>query len=157
MPEPQQLVRQLELKRLKLVLAESCTGGLVAAELAKVPGVSNWLCGSAVTYRSETKSAWLDVDPASIAKHTAVSSEVATQMVEGALRKTPEADIAAAITGHLGPDAPSEFDGIVFIATRVRNQSKPTVSRHALTSNSRTDRQAEATKLVLGQLIKLTR
>ncbi len=105
MQEAEQLVQQLERKQLKLVLAESCTGGLVAAELAKVPGVSNWLCGSAVTYRSETKSAWLGIDPAIIDRYTAVSQEVAIQMVEGVLRHTPEADISAAVTGHLGPQA----------------------------------------------------
>ncbi len=167
MTEAEQLVRQLEQAGRKLVLAESCTGGLIAAELAKVPGVSNWLCGSAVTYRSETKSAWLQVDPESIAKHSAVSTEVATQMVDGVLRNTPEADIAAAITGHLGPGAPAGFDGIVFIGTGVRHEANPgdfqgvgsqtSVSRHALTSESRTDRQVEAAQLVLDQLIKLIR
>jgi nicotinamide-nucleotide amidase len=153
MNEAEQLVRLLEQNRQKLVLAESCTGGLIAAELAKVPGVSNWLCGSAVTYRSETKTAWLDVDAAVIQRHTAVCTEVAGQMVQGVLRITPEADIAAAITGHLGPDAPADFDGVVFIATALRGDTSPTISRHQLMSAARIDRQREAAKLVLQQLI----
>ena len=62
MTEAEQLVRQLEQAGRKLVLAESCTGGLIAAELAKVPGVSNWLCGSAVTYRIPVKIDWLNVN-----------------------------------------------------------------------------------------------
>ena len=45
------LARQLAETRTRLVLAESCTGGLAAATLAAIPGISHWLCGSAVTYR----------------------------------------------------------------------------------------------------------
>jgi nicotinamide-nucleotide amidase len=153
MNEAEQLVRLLEQNGQKLVLAESCTGGLIAAELAKVPGVSNWLCGSAVTYRRETKTAWLDVDSAVIQRQTAVCTEVAGQMVHGVLRITPEADIAAAITGHLGPDAPADFDGVVFIAIALRRETNPTISRHQLMSAARIDRQSEAAKLVLQQLI----
>ena len=44
-----------------LVLAESCTGGLAAAALATIPGISRWFCGSAVTYRDQTKIDWLAV------------------------------------------------------------------------------------------------
>jgi len=152
METPERLVGQLQRNKMKLVLAESCTGGLVAAELAKVPGVSNWFCGSAVTYR-ETKTAWLDVDQASIDRHTAVSVEVATEMVLGVLRRTPEADIAAAITGHLGPLAPDRFDGIVFVALAKRIDLKSSVSRHQLKTKSRIERQSEAANLVLMQLL----
>lgn len=148
-----QLVKKLAQHELKLVLAESCTGGLVAAQLAKVPGVSNWLCGSTVTYRSETKSAWLNIDPDVIDRHTAVSSEVVVAMVQGVMRITPEADIAGAITGHLGPNAPLGFDGIVFVATAMRADSNPSVLRYQLTKTTRVSRQREATKLVLRELL----
>ena len=148
-----QLVDQLSDRRLKLALAESCTGGLIAAELTKVPGVSDWFCGSAVTYRSETKSAWLGVDPSVIQQVTAVSHQVATQMVQGVFRTTPEADIAAAVTGHLGPQAPEGFDGLVFVATAVRSDVDPRVSRHQLKSITRLERQSEAANLVLQELL----
>lgn len=148
-----QLVQQLSRHRLKLALAESCTGGLIAAELTKVPGVSDWFCGSAVTYRSETKSAWLGVDPSVIQQVTAVSNQVAAQMVQGLFRTTPEADIAAAVTGHFGPQAPSGFDGLVFVATAHRSDADPRVTRHQLKMNTRHDRQTEAANLVLGELI----
>ena len=56
------VVDRLADRQMRIVLAESCTGGMISAELAKVPGVSQWLCGSAVTYRSPTKVEWLNVD-----------------------------------------------------------------------------------------------
>jgi PncC family amidohydrolase len=148
-----QVVQALAQRQTKLVLAESCTGGLVAARLAQVPSVSNWLCGSAVTYRSETKTAWLSVDQATIQHCTAVSEEVAQQMVAGVLHLTPEADLAAAITGHLGPAAPPGFDGVVFVATRWRSQPTAHICRGQLTAITRVDRQHEAADLVLRQLL----
>lgn len=149
-----QLVEKLSQHQLKLVLAESCTGGLVAAQIARVPGVSNWFCGSAVTYRSETKSAWLKIDPVTMDRYSAVSHEVASLMVSGVLRITPEADIAGAITGHFGPDAPPGFDGIVFVASALRSDSHPRVSRIQLTQRTRTSRQLEATNLLIQQLLE---
>ncbi len=148
----QGLAESLARKQLKIVFAESCTGGLISAALAGVPGISEWLCGSAVTYRSPTKVAWLGVDAAQIAEHTAVCGRVALQMALGVLEKTPEADIALSITGHLGPAAPQEMDGLVFvgIAKRGKKVSLATdVVRSVLTTEGRLVRQREAASLVL--------
>jgi PncC family amidohydrolase len=153
------VVQLLAQRQQRLVLAESCTGGLVAGELAKIPGVSQWLCGSAVTYRSDTKVKWLGVREATLAAHTAVSDAVAVEMVRGVLQRTPEATIAASITGHLGPDAPSGYDGVVFIAVAQRGNPngdespEPRVERHLLESQGREPRQREAVSLVLKQIL----
>ncbi len=106
----------------RIVFAESCTGGLVSATLAQTPGVSQWHCGSAVTYREATKSEWLNISLADIELHGVVSLEIARQMALGVLQVTPEADIAAAITGHLGPHAPADLDGVTFIALAQRQR-----------------------------------
>ncbi len=146
------LAECLARKQLKIVFAESCTGGLVSAALAGVPGISEWLCGSAVTYRSPTKVAWLGVDALQIAEHTAVCSGVALQMAVGVLEKTPEADLSLSITGHLGPGVAEEMDGLVFvgIARRRENGSPATdVVRSVLTSEGRVVRQREAASLVM--------
>lgn len=150
----EELVRVLQRSQRRLVLAESCTAGLVAASIAHVPGVSEWFCGSAVTYQSETKVAWLGVDPEAIAKETAVSGTVAAQMAAGVLSETPQADIAASITGHFGPSAPAGFDGVIFIAVTDRAQPNPRVSRHHLRTQTRIERQREAATLVVDQLLK---
>ena len=136
----------------RVVFAESCTGGLVAATLAQVPGISEFLCGSAVAYREATKCAWLGLSADDLAKDTAVSEPVARQMVLGVLERTPEADLAASITGHLGPDAPAEVDGVVYIGLARRAGGKTvlvSVTRHQLAHSGRIARQQEAVGLVL--------
>ncbi|MEZ6067448.1 MAG: CinA family protein [Planctomycetaceae bacterium] len=107
----------------RLVLAESCTAGLVANLLCQTPGASRWFCGSAVVYQEATKAAWLDV-PESILDDPAigaVSEETALAMCHGGLHRTPHASIAAAVTGHLGPNAPASLDGMVWIAVASRD------------------------------------
>jgi len=140
---------------LRIVFAESCTAGLVAATLARSPGISRYLCGSAVVYREATKSGWLDVDEALISLATAVSQEVAIAMATGVLRKTPEARFSASVTGHLGPDAPSGLDGVVYISVAKRENDRVAMvdtRRHVLITHSRLDRQRESALLVLRHL-----
>lgn len=113
----------LERRNLRLVLAESCTAGLAAAQLARVPGISRYLCGSAVVYQEATKTAWLGV-PAEYFQPGGpgvVSGETAAAMADGVLERTPPADLAVAITGHLGPGTPVDLDGLTFHgwATRI--------------------------------------
>jgi nicotinamide-nucleotide amidase len=123
--------QRLRERQLRLVLAESCTGGLVAATLTRIPGISEWFCGSAVVYRLDTKHEWLDVPQALF--HApgpgVVSREVAEAMAHGALRHTPEAKIAAAITGHLGPNAPDEQDGHIWMAVAMRDHAPMTAAK----------------------------
>lgn len=142
-------------RKIRVVFAESCTAGLVSAMVSMTPGVSEFLCGSAVTYREETKAAWLGVSREDLTKYTAVSQPVAEQMALGVLHNTTEADWSAAVTGHLGPNAPAGFDGVVFIALAKRTangvQAYAPV-RHKLKRFERVDRQEEATALVMQSL-----
>jgi nicotinamide-nucleotide amidase len=138
----------------RLVLAESCTAGLVSASLAAVPGISRHHCGSAVTYRDGTKTQWLGVPGELLQLHSAVSDVVTQSMATNVLQRTPEADIAVAVTGHLGPDAPPEQDGRVFIAVAVRSASPVGIRITAsvafcLAATDRVSRQREATGRVL--------
>ena len=133
----------------KIVFAESCTAGLVAATMGRIPGVSDYLCGSAVTYRGETKMAWLGIDASDLAKHTAVSQCVTEAMAENVLQRTPEASLAVAVTGHFGPDAPAELDGVVFISVAERTAPVTQTQRRTLTSTDRGERQTEAVQAVL--------
>ncbi len=130
MPQPlaalvQEVATLLERTKRRIVFAESCTGGLVSASLARVPGISGFLCGSAVVYRLDTKAKWLGVPAALLDDPGPVSEVVAREMALGVLAHTPEADLAASITGHLGPNAPDDQDGLVFIAIARRNTETP--------------------------------
>jgi PncC family amidohydrolase len=122
------LAQILKDRQLRLVLAESCTAGLVAATLSRTPGISAWLCGSAVVYQEGTKVAWLGVSLETLEQFTAVSQETGFEMAQGVLRQTPHADVVASITGHLGPHAPVEQDGLVFATLLWRDQPETVIS-----------------------------
>lgn len=100
-----------------LALAESCTGGLLAARLTSVPGASAFLERAYVTYSNRSKVELLGVDPDLLASAGAVSAETAAAMAAGA-RRAARADIGVAITGIAGPDGgtPEKPVGLVFIA-----------------------------------------
>jgi PncC family amidohydrolase len=120
----QKLAKLLMARELKIVFAESCTGGLVAGALTRVPGISAYHCGGVVVYRNETKTAYLGISPRVLKTHDAVSAFVARLMAERVLERTPEADLALSVTGHLGPQAPPKLDGVVFIGLAIREREK---------------------------------
>lgn len=176
------LAAQLKEREIHIVFAESCTGGLVSAVLATVPGISKWLCGSAVTYQEATKTCWLGVPVDTLDRYTAVSHQVASDMAAGVLRITPQAKLAVSVTGHLGPGAPQELDGTIFIGAAIRRDPRSTIrietapkstdpedtggagrtieriagQRVALAATERQQRQFEATRHVLGVALELT-
>jgi nicotinamide-nucleotide amidase len=88
--------------KLKLALAESCTGGLIAATLTEVPGSSDVLDRGYVTYSNRAKETELGVRKATLDEFGAVSAETARAMAHGAL-KTSGADLSVAVTGIAGP------------------------------------------------------
>jgi PncC family amidohydrolase len=112
----------------RLVLVESCTAGMVAAELGQIPGISNYLCGSLVVYRNDSKAKWLGISQAWLddPKIGPVSLQVTEALARSALDRTPEATIAAAITGHLGPGSPPDLDGVIYGGVAIRSlESSP--------------------------------
>ena len=104
-------------KSLQVAVAESCTGGLVAAAITEFPGSSAVFDRGFVTYSNEAKTAMLGVRPDLIAAHGAVSAIVAIAMAEGALVHS-EADVAIAVSGIAGPSGGSREKpvGLVHIA-----------------------------------------
>ncbi len=85
-----------------MALAESCTGGLVAAALTEIPGSSDVVEAGFVTYSNQAKISLLKVNPEVIETFGAVSTATAWGMAQGALAAS-EADVAVAITGVAGP------------------------------------------------------
>lgn len=96
------LGKKLMDRSLMFGVAESCTGGLLAALCTEVPGSSAWFAGAVVSYANSVKESVLGVDAAMLRKHGAVSGRVAEAMVLGALRALG-VDAAIAITGVAGP------------------------------------------------------
>lgn len=137
---------QLANRNEKVVFAESCTGGKMAAAITTVPGISSHFCGSSVTYREATKTQWLSVPESELAEHTAESERTTMIMARKILERTPEANHSVAITGHLGPGVDSMIDGKIFVVTGKSDQAPAefTASKFQLESSDRKSRQAEA-------------
>ncbi|HEY7609375.1 MAG TPA: CinA family protein [Alphaproteobacteria bacterium] len=114
----------------KLATAESCTGGAIAAALTEIAGSSEVFERGFVVYSNEAKTELLGVSAALIAKHGAVSHEVAAAMVEGALAHS-RADLAVSVTGIAGPGGgtPTKPVGLVYIGCG-RRGAAPAVERH---------------------------
>jgi PncC family amidohydrolase len=98
------LHQRLAGRGLTLAVAESCTGGMLAAAITDQPGSSAYFKGGVVAYSNEIKDGLLAVPPELIARHGAVSEEVARAMAEGARRRL-QVDLAVSVTGIAGPDA----------------------------------------------------
>ncbi|MFF4895787.1 CinA family protein [Streptomyces sp. NPDC001068] len=111
-----ELVRLLTVRGQTLAVAESLTGGLVAAEITGVPGASKVFRGSVTAYATELKHEVLGVDATLLAQHGAVDPQVAAQMAAG-VRKALGADWGVATTGVAGPEPQDGRPvGTVFVA-----------------------------------------
>lgn len=130
-----------------MVTAESCTGGLIAAQCTDLPGSSRWFDRGFVTYSNAAKTELLGVDAALIETHGAVSEAVARAMALGAMYRT-SARVSVSVTGIAGPDGGSDakpvgtvwfgwcIDGLVYSEcqrfTGDRQQVRITSCIHAL-------------------------
>ncbi|MBL8861755.1 MAG: CinA family nicotinamide mononucleotide deamidase-related protein [Planctomycetes bacterium] len=114
------LGRELIARGVSVTLAESCTGGLAAERLTRVPGISAVFGTGFVTYADEAKTRLLGVEPALLAAHGAVSAPVAAAMARGAARHCG-ARLAVAITGIAGPGggSPEKPVGLVHFGVSV--------------------------------------
>lgn len=108
--------RMLLEKKLTIASAESCTGGLFAAALTDIPGISQTFKAGFVTYSNEAKVRELGVNEETLAKYGAVSEETAKEMVEG-LAKVTGCDVCVSVTGIAGPGGGTEEKpvGLVYI------------------------------------------
>ncbi len=107
----------LQMRNVKLAVAESCTGGLIAERMTSVAGSSRSFLGGAVVYSNDLKTLFADVPPLMIEAHGAVSREVALALAEN-IREICNADIGVGVTGIAGPGGGSEEKpvGLVFVA-----------------------------------------
>lgn len=113
----EQIINILAERKLTLVTAESCTGGMIAAALTDIPGSSAVFYGGYITYANSAKSRMIQVQPRLIGDYGAVSNQVARAMADGA-RNTAKVDLAVAVTGIAGPDGGTEKKpvGLVYVA-----------------------------------------
>lgn len=116
------VVALLSRNGLTLTTAESCTGGLVSAEIVSVAGASEVFRGGYITYSNKLKRNVIGVKKKTLEAYGAVSEQVATEMAEGA-RTEAKADVAVAITGIAGPGggSPEKPVGLVYIGVATKS------------------------------------
>ena len=150
----EQLITLLKERRLKLVTAESCTGGLLAASITHRAGASTVFERGYITYSNESKYELLHVPSKMLEQHGAVSAEIAQSMAEGALQNS-HADLAVSITGIAGPDGGNDEKpvGTVFFGYALKGGSSG--SLHHLFEGNREKIQSTATTTALKHLISV--
>ena len=145
-----QLLRTLNLR---LVVAESCTGGGLAAAITDIPGSSQWFECGFVTYSNESKQQMLGVPASMIVSEGAVSESVVRAMAEGALAASL-GNVSVAISGVAGPDGgtPGKPVGTVWLAWA--RDLQPTQTQRYLFSGDRLAIRQQAVIVALRGLIQ---
>jgi nicotinamide-nucleotide amidase len=122
----------------RLALAESCSGGLMAARVTDLAGASEYFAGGVVSYSNEAKAELLGVDHRLIAQKGAVSPEVAEAMAIGALERF-DADVAVSITGIAGPGGGSEEKPVGYVCFNARLADGTAIAREPVIPGGRLD------------------
>jgi nicotinamide-nucleotide amidase len=119
------VAHEMALNQATVATAESCTGGLLAERLTRIPGSSAYFLGGVVCYSNDLKTAWADVPMELIESKGAVSPEVAQALAQG-IRRRIGATLGIGITGIAGPSGgtPEKPVGLVYIALADANGSR---------------------------------
>jgi nicotinamide-nucleotide amidase len=131
-----------------IAVAESCTGGLMAARLTERGGSSAWMLGGVVAYSNEAKVSLVGVDAGLIARVGAVSAEVAEALADGA-RARFEADVGVGITGVAGPGGGTEEKPVGFVCLSVVDGQAGRITRSVRLPGSRSDVRDRSTTVAM--------
>ena len=148
------LIYLLRKKKLKIAIAESCTGGMLSSAITSVAGSSKIFTMGLVTYSNDSKISILKVPKKIIKKYGAVSVQCCLAMVNN-LNKISKSKVCASITGIAGPKGGSKQKpvGLVYIGIRVGK--KVVINKCNFKNSGRTFIQKQSVKKVLNLLIKL--
>jgi nicotinamide-nucleotide amidase len=135
-------------------LAESCSGGLLAARLTERPGSSEYMAGGVVSYSNESKVSLLGVDAGLIESFGAVSPQVASAMADGALARFG-ADTAIAITGVAGPGGGTEAKPVGYVCWSVKTSDGRSVAVDRRLPGDRAEVRDRSTTVALHLLRRL--
>jgi competence/damage-inducible protein CinA-like protein len=137
-----------------VAVAESCTGGLMAARLTERPGSSANFAGGVVAYSNQAKVSLVGVDPELIAQFGAVSEPVADALAAGAAKQF-DAEFGIGITGIAGPDGATEDKPVGTVCFSVSAASGKRITRTSRLPGSRADVRDRATTVTLHLLRRL--
>jgi len=148
----EKIVRLLTKKRLKISLAESCTGGLLSSSITSISGSSKVFTIGLVTYSNQSKISILKVPINIIRKHGAVSYEACLSMVKN-INKISKTNISVSVTGIAGPNGGTKKKplGLVFIG--IKKDNKTLVRKYLFKNKKRTSIQKTAVNKALNLIL----
>jgi nicotinamide-nucleotide amidase len=138
-----------------LVIAESCTGGLICSTINSVSGSSKWFDRGFVTYSNQSKYDLVEVTKKTLTSHGAVSQNVANEMALGALRNS-HGNLALSITGIAGPNGGTKDKPVGTVYFAICNQSSILFESRSNFVGTRREIQEKALLFALNNLLKVT-
>ncbi len=141
-------------KKLTISVAESCTGGLLASNLTKLPNSSKYFQMGLITYSNEAKTKILKVDRNIIKKYGAVSKECCEEMVKN-LSKISKSKINVSITGIAGPGGGSELKPVGLVYIGIKTGKYLLILENKLGSRNRSSIQKKTVREVLNKITKI--
>ena len=147
------IISQLKRKKLKLALAESCTGGMLSSAITSIGGASKVFSIGLVTYSNQAKMSILKVPKKIIQKHGAVSIQCCLSMVNN-LSKISKSKICVSITGIAGPKGGTKQKPVGLVYIGVKNGKKIVVSKNQFKNKGRNAIQKATVKKALNLIIK---
>ena len=147
------IISQLKSKKLKLALAESCTGGMLSSAITSVSGASKVFTMSLITYSNQAKMKILKVPKKIIQKYGAVSIQCCVSMVNN-LSKISKSKICVSITGIAGPKGGTKQKPVGLVYIGVKNGKKVIVSKNQFKNKGRSAIQKASVKKALKLILK---
>ncbi len=150
------LIKLLTKKKLKISLAESCTGGLLASTITSISGASSIFDLCLVTYSNQAKIKVLKVNKKIIKKYGAVSHECCTAMVKN-LSKISKAQINVSITGIAGPKGGTKQKPVGLVYIGIKKGNKILINRYLFKSKKRSLIQKATVKKALNLILGIAK
>ena len=151
----QKIVKLLKKKKLKISVAESCTGGMLSSALTSVSGSSKVFTLGLVTYSNQSKNHVLKVPKQIIRKHGTVSMQCCLSMLNN-LSKISKSKVCVSVTGIAGPSGATKQKPVGLVYIGIKNGKKIIISKNHFKNRGRTLIQKatvqKALNLILGQL-----
>ena len=147
------VINLLKRKRLKLAIAESCTGGMLSSTITSVSGASKVFSMGLVSYSNQTKMNILKIPKKIIQKHGAVSFQCCLAMVNN-LAKISKSRVCVSITGIAGPSGGTKQKPVGIVYIGVKNGKKIIVSKNQFKNKGRSAVQKATVKKALSLILK---
>ena len=148
------IVNSLKRKKLKLAIAESCTGGMLSSAITSVSGASKVFTMGLVTYSNQAKMSILKVPKKIIQKHGAVSIQCCLSMLNN-LSKISKSNIAVSITGIAGPSGGSKQKPVGLVYVGIKKGNKIKIHKYLFKNKGRSYIQKAAVRKSLGLILNI--